>query len=271
MSSGQAGQRLAKDVALILRGVRSVASTLADMAAAEAKASARSTVEQARHAAPVRTTLRRASNNPRLSPEAFSEKAALAAENATEFARAMATVTARNWLGQIEDDTQKTKWHENHSVDGQKGPQSDVYAPEYELDPQLTSLDLLEKADLTDRDSIKKAVFRKVGRESESRDIVSPIVPPIASPAATPEEKDGGVWRREKKLSSTSRARAVPSGRLSRVASFGSLGVGLGLGAAAEASRRLVGAGTAALGLERLFATCHTPVSSRFRFLCLPV
>ena len=36
----------------------------------------------------------------------------------------------------------------------------------------------------------------------------------------------------------------VPSSRLGRIASFGSLGVGLGLGTVAEASRRLIGGGS---------------------------
>ena len=42
-------------------------------------------------------------------------------------------------------------------------------------------------------------------------------------------------------LNESSSERAVPSSRLGRVASFGSLGVGLGLGAIGEVSRRVLG------------------------------
>ena len=45
------------------------------------------------------------------------------------------------------------------------------------------------------------------------------------------------------KLSSAARERRVPASRISRVASFASLGVGLGLGIVAEASRRVVSGG----------------------------
>ena len=44
-------------------------------------------------------------------------------------------------------------------------------------------------------------------------------------------------------LSDRSSERRVPSSRMGRLASFGSLGVGLGLGTLAEASKRLVGIG----------------------------
>ena len=45
------------------------------------------------------------------------------------------------------------------------------------------------------------------------------------------------------KLLSSSNSRQVPSSRISRLANFSSLGIGLGIGTIAEASRRAIGLG----------------------------
>ena len=89
--------------------------------------------------------------------------------------------------------------------------------------------------DLLDREKIQKAVFqpKKNGSEDEPKeDVVEPIIEPEPLPKA---------WGEKKQLSSRANETKVPSSRLVRVATFVSLGVSLGLGTIAEASKRFVG------------------------------
>ncbi|TRY67370.1 hypothetical protein TCAL_12094 [Tigriopus californicus] len=120
-----------------------------------------------------------------------------------------------------------------------KRPLSVAHTPEYEVNPHLSALDLLD-LDLMDEQALKKMVYRpkhpiKAPEEPE----VSPALNEIS-----PENEDETLptaWGQRKKLSRSSSERQVPSTRLGRVASFGSLGLGLGLGTLSEASKRLVG------------------------------
>jgi len=109
------------------------------------------------------------------------------------------------------------------------------------IDPNVTSLDLLE-LDLTNEEILKEKIFKKlnvgskdvksipsdVKSKANSRDIIKEVI------------KDN---KKSLKISSVAKERRVPSTRIGRVANFASLGVGLGLGIVAEASRRAVGVG----------------------------
>ncbi|XP_023329507.1 atypical kinase COQ8B, mitochondrial isoform X2 [Eurytemora carolleeae] len=95
-----------------------------------------------------------------------------------------------------------------------------------ELNPEVGSLDLLH-LDITNEAVLRERLLRKVPIE-------------IKHPPPPRVEPDKGS-KVEVKLLDSSRERRVPATRLSRVFSFGSLGVGLGLGVMAEASRRAVG------------------------------
>jgi len=109
------------------------------------------------------------------------------------------------------------------------------------IDPNVTALDLLE-LDLTNEEILKEKIFKKLNVESKdvksipvyvkskenSRDIIKEVT------------KDN---KKSLKISSVAKERSVPSTRIGRVANFASLGVGLGLGIVAEASRRVVGVG----------------------------
>lgn len=129
------------------------------------------------------------------------------------------------------------------------------------LNAEIGALDLLE-CDLTNEHLLREKIFLKpqplssedagleyqttaVGsissnrepRSFESRLSSSAGDNKLSSSSSTLSSNSG-----DNKLSSSARERRVPSSRISRVASFASLGVGLGLGVVAEASRRAVGA-----------------------------
>ena len=96
---------------------------------------------------------------------------------------------------------------------------------------------LTEPSQITNESLLKEKIYiqtpdeEKVILQSDNTD-TAPDPPDIeTSPVA------------ETKLSSAARERRVPASRISRVASFASLGVGLGLGIVAEASRRVVSGG----------------------------
>jgi hypothetical protein len=70
-------------------------------------------------------------------------------------------------------------------------------------------------------------------------DATKPKESNVLTPAATPTRPPIPL----KQLSEAAQARAVPSSKFGRVWEFGSLGVGLGIGAIAEMGRRAVGGG----------------------------
>ncbi len=77
-------------------------------------------------------------------------------------------------------------------------------APEFVLDPDVTSMELLQKVDLASRASIHKAAF-KLKEEEEQKD---PLVNASAAPAAPStlkgsqqvEQKEKQDWRKTKKV-----------------------------------------------------------------------
>ena len=105
------------------------------------------------------------------------------------------------------------------------------------VNTKVSALDLLE-LDLTNESLLKENIYTQLPDE-EKATIQSDHTGTAHKP---PDIETAPVT--ETKLSSAARERRVPSSRISRVASFASLGVGLGLGVMAEASRRVVGAGS---------------------------
>ena len=103
------------------------------------------------------------------------------------------------------------------------------------VNTKVSALDLLE-FDLTNESLLKEKIYTNLPSEEKniykSDDIDTALEPPVPS-----VENDPATVT---KLSSAARERSVPASRLSRVASFASLGLGLGLGVVAEASRRVV-------------------------------
>ena len=112
------------------------------------------------------------------------------------------------------------------------------------LDTQISALDLLQY-DLTNEELLKEKIFLK-----QPGGPPSVIVDSDSKTSETPPKESEfdikNVPDQISKLKSAAREKSVPSSRISRVASFASLGVGLGLGVVAEASRRVVGASSGA-------------------------
>ena len=98
------------------------------------------------------------------------------------------------------------------------------------LNTNVSALDLLE-VDITDKELLKEKIFlQNIKTEPVPEEDVSKEM-----------KKNKDDLTNMNKLNTIARERSVPSSRISRVASFASLGVGLGLGIVAEASRRVVG------------------------------
>jgi len=96
-----------------------------------------------------------------------------------------------------------------------------------ELDLSVSSLDLLE-LDITNEAVLHNKLFKRIEIDEE-------YIP------AEEDVRFEKMLMEEVKLKDTAKERRVPATRLSRVISFGSLGVGLGFGVLAEASKRVVG------------------------------
>ena len=143
-----------------------------------------------------------------------------------------------------------------NSPAGSKGATNQRESSQAEiLNSEVSSLDLLEY-DLTNQQLLREKIFIKP--EALSDNPVKPAPPPETSQSERPPVSPGV----DTKLSSAARERRVPASRVSRVASFASLGVGLGLGVVAEASRRAVGVSQSSSSLvlseanaERMVAT----------------
>ena len=112
------------------------------------------------------------------------------------------------------------------------------------LNVDISAIDLLE-FDLTNEDLLKSKIFKSVNpTESNPSNKTVKFDKSEASIPVTDEQdltKEIEDPRHVNKLKTDARERSVPSSRISRVANFASLGVGLGLGIVAEASRRAVG------------------------------
>ena len=129
----------------------------------------------------------------------------------------------------------------------------------YEPNPSMTALDLLEQLpDLTDRRKILSAMFVKKKKPKPKPVIDSEVnhedetnIVKKARPLAI-AEIDTTKERTEQLKTSGAKALAVPSTRLGRMATFASLGAGLGVGTLAEASRRYMGRSKAKDGSSKL-------------------
>jgi len=117
------------------------------------------------------------------------------------------------------------------------------------VNPDVTALDLLD-VDLTNEELLRKKIFNKVenfenpdfGNNVETIVNISEAKTNLNETIASKQiSVVKGQTKNPLKLSSSARERSVPSTRMSRVASFASLGVGLGLGVVAEGARRAVG------------------------------
>ena len=145
------------------------------------------------------------------------------------------------------------------SVRGVAGPGSREHSRDLlVLNPEVTALDLLE-FDLTNPSLLRDKIFTKpldlaenvVAESPPNRPHHRPLYPTDQEPLGRVNNEAGPVSESHKspseprieasKLSSSAQSRRVPSSRVSRVASFASLGVGLGLGVVAEGARRAVG------------------------------
>ena len=111
------------------------------------------------------------------------------------------------------------------------------------VNTKVSALDLLE-FDLTDESLLKEKIYTDLPNE-EKNIYKSDDIDTASEPSVPSMDKDPATVT---KLSSVARERSVPASRLSRVASFASLGVGLGLGVVAEASRRVISGGSGSQG-----------------------
>ena len=127
---------------------------------------------------------------------------------------------------------------------------------EYTISPEKSSLSLIQNVeDFTDRNKIFSTMFMaspKAKYRSEftprkfavmNPEIVTQTTIDPTFSASDNEPEKSILIDKSDKLSVNSKARHVPSSRASRLANFSSLGIGLGLGAVVEASRRVVGLG----------------------------
>ena len=109
-----------------------------------------------------------------------------------------------------------------------------------ELNVDINALDLLEY-DLTNEELLKSKIFKSAKVDETPSPETSQTTNVVDNEDSATVVESSPDPRLINKLNSTARERSVPSSRLSRVANFASLGVGLGLGIVAEASRRAVG------------------------------
>lgn len=101
--------------------------------------------------------------------------------------------------------------------------------------------DLIEKLpDLSDKEKLLATAFIKKHREQvekvKEHNDHEKSVQPLMSAQDVKATDD-----KAEKLSRNAKAQKVPSTRLARMASFGGLGISLGIGAASEASKRVLG------------------------------
>jgi len=135
----------------------------------------------------------------------------------------------------------------NFTAAKEKKSEVDIGGKRYilEIDRDVSALDLLD-LDLTNEDVLRGKIFKKIEVEDVEVDTQVQLHSSDERTKNISEVEDLQIndhseLRKPQKLSSSAKERSVPSTRLSRVVSFASLGVGLGLGVVAEASRRAVG------------------------------
>merc|ERR1719233_632316 len=116
----------------------------------------------------------------------------------------------------------------------------------YEVNSDISALDLLD-LDLTNEEELKGRIFRKIEVEERIPLEFDEEIVPVMNTNNVDKFETKNVsekqLKKSTKISSVAKERRVPATRIARVANFASLGVGLGLGIVAEASRRAVGVG----------------------------
>ena len=133
----------------------------------------------------------------------------------------------------------------------------DVVEYEYVISPDRSSLDLIKNVqDFTDRKKIYSSMFMAVPKNRYRSNFIPrkfAVIPKEldnlttlsqSSQASENTSYTPNSSSKTDRLSSASKARHVPSTRVGRLANFSSLGIGLGLGTLAEASKRVVGLGS---------------------------
>ena len=122
--------------------------------------------------------------------------------------------------------------------------EEEVVEYQYVINPQKSSMNLINTVpDFTDRAAMFSAAFMAVPKTAYKSNFV-PRKFGVLQDVTTSGQKKKPLSTSSKpksQLSTASKERKVPSTRVGRLASFTSLGVGLGMGAVAEASRRAVG------------------------------
>ena len=126
------------------------------------------------------------------------------------------------------------------------------------VDESVTSMDLLHM-DLTDESALRRKIYKKIEVKNASADVnlrieKPPVTNDIDQRNTSPTKvktslksvvkgagDDQTLVEDKQAISSVALERSVPASRVSRVASFASLGAGLAFGTVAEASRRAVG------------------------------
>jgi len=173
-----------------------------------------------------------------------------------------------------DDDYHDDHDEEDYDEDDHEG--EEVVEYHYVLNPQKSSMSLINTVeDFTDRTALFASAFMAVPKASYKSTFVprkfgvikdSKFVNEFAkdeeeenaATAAVPDfraytdKKPLSSSKPKSQLSSASKERKVPSSRVGRIASFTSLGLGLGMGAVAEASRRAVGIRKAGSGGSKL-------------------
>ena len=129
---------------------------------------------------------------------------------------------------------------------------------EYKLNPDKTALDLIRNVqDFTKRKQIFSSIFMAVPKENYRTNFVPrkfAVVNNFSRSHGNAQLLDNdsiseslignhSSMQAQPLLSSSSQPRQVPTSRVSRLANFSSLTVGLGIGTIAEASRRVIGLG----------------------------
>ena len=133
----------------------------------------------------------------------------------------------------------------------------DILEYEYLISPDKSSLSLIRNVeDFTDRKQIFSSMFMAVPKNRYRSEFVPRKFAVIGEDAdsletlkqwsqeSSADESISATENKIDRLSTASKARHVPSSRVGRLANFSSLGIGLGIGTIAEASRRAIGLGS---------------------------
>jgi len=132
----------------------------------------------------------------------------------------------------------------------------DILEYEYLISPEKSSLSLIRNVeDFTNRKQIFSSMFMAVPKNRYRSEFVPRKFAVIGedtdsletlkqwSQESSANESMSAAENKIDRLSTASKARHVPSSRVGRLANFSSLGIGLGIGTIAEASRRAIGLG----------------------------